>query len=91
LAKTGWVRIKAVGTDIDFTIDAAGGTLVKDASGSGTTVGWTLMNGQTEDYYIALTPNAAGVPVGTVTAIGLAAGNLVITRAGKDRVQMASG
>jgi hypothetical protein len=82
LAKTGWIRVKAVGADVDFAIDAAGGTLVKDATGSGTTVGWTLTNGQAEDYYVALVGAA-----GSVTAIGSAAGFLIITRAGKDRVQ----
>jgi len=82
LAKTGWVRIKAIGADVDFAIDTTGGTLVKDATGSGTTVGGTLANGQTEDFYIAL-PGAAGV----VTTIASANGFLLIYRAGKDRVQ----
>ena len=84
LAKTGWVRIKAVGGDIDFTIDETGGALVKDAAGFGTTVGYTLQNGQSEDFYIALTGAA-----GKVTAIGSGNCNLVITRAGKERVNAA--
>ena len=83
LQKTGWVRCKAVGADVDFTIDSTGGTLVKDASGSGTTVGYTLAAGQTEDFWIA------GASV--VTTIGSASGNLIVSRAGKDRVQLASG
>ena len=83
LAKTGWVRVKAVGADVDFAIDTAGGTLVKDQTGSGTAVGWTLQAGQSEDYYIAL-QGAAGV----VTTIASAGGFLIITRAGKDRVQI---
>jgi len=84
LCKTGWVRIKAVGGDIDFTIGETGGTLVKDAAGSGTTVGYTLQNGQSEDFVIALT-GAAGV----ITAIGSGNCNLLISRAGKERVNAA--
>lgn len=84
LAKTGWIRCKAVGGDIDFTIDETGGVLVKDAAGFGTTVGYTLANGQSEDYYVALTG-----AVGKVTAIGSGNCNLVITRAGKERVNAA--
>lgn len=82
LAKTGWVRLKAVGGDIDFNIaEVTGGALVKDAAGAGATVGYTLANGQSEDFYIALT-GAAGV----VTAIGSGNCNLLISRAGKERV-----
>ncbi len=81
LAKTGWVRMKAVGGDVDFVIDETGGTLVKDAAGSGTTVGYTLANGQSEDFYIALSGAA-----GKVTAIGSGNCNLLIARAGKERV-----
>lgn len=84
LAKTGWVRIKAVGGDIDFTIDETGGVLVKDAAGSGTTVGYTLANGQVEDFYIAL----ASIP-GKITAIGSGNCNMVISRAGKERINAA--
>jgi hypothetical protein len=80
LAKSGWVRIKAIGADIDFTIDEVAGTLVKDATGSGTTVGWTLQAGQAEDFYVQL-QNA----VGFATTIASGAGFLLITRAGKDR------
>lgn len=84
LAKNGWVRIKAVGADVDFAIDAAGGTLVKDATGSGTTVGYTLQAGQAEDFFVALS-GATGV----VTTIASGAGFLLISRAGKERVNAA--
>jgi hypothetical protein len=80
LARNGWIRVKAIGVDIDFTIDEVAGTLVKDAAGSGTTVGHTLQAGQSEDYYVALTNSA-----GFVTAIASGAGFLLITRAGKER------
>jgi hypothetical protein len=81
LAKTGWVSVKAIGGNVDFTIDETGGTLVKDATGSGTTVGYTLQDGQERDFYIALTGAA-----GKLTAIGSAACFLLISRAGKERV-----
>lgn len=80
LAKTGWVRIKAIGADVDFTISEVAGTLVKDATGSGTTVGHTLQAGQAEDFFVALTGAA-----GYVTHIASGAGFLLITRAGKER------
>ena len=86
LAKTGWVSIKAVGGDVDFVISEVGGALVKDAAGSGTTVGYTLTNGQERDFFIALTPNANGIPAGFVTAIGSTNCNLLISRAGKQAI-----
>jgi hypothetical protein len=84
LAKNGWVRVKAVGVDIDFTIDEVAGTLVKDATGSGTTVGYTLLAGQSEDFFVALTGAA-----GFVTTIASGAGFLLISRAGKERINAA--
>ena len=82
LAKSGWVSVKAVGGAVDFVIAEAGGTLVKDAAGSGTTVGYTLTDGQERDFYVQLAGAA-----GFVTAIGSGSCNLLISRAGKERVQ----
>jgi hypothetical protein len=84
LAKTGWVSFKAVGGSIDFTVSEAGGVLVKDAAGSGTTVGYTLTDGQERDFWVALTGAA-----GFVTAIASANCNLLLTRAGKERINAA--
>ncbi len=89
LCKSGWVSIKAIGGAVDFVIAEAGGALVKDAAGSGTTVGYTLADGQERDFYIQLSAPASGVVAGFVTAIGSANCNLLITRAGKDRVNAA--
>lgn len=82
LASNGWLLLSAQGAAVDFTIDVAAGTLVKDATGSGTTVGYSLAAGESRRFYVAL-PGAAGF----VTAIASGAGFLVICRAGSGRVQ----
>lgn len=81
LAHQGWLSFKALGGSIDFTIGEASGTLVKDAVGIGSTVGYTLADGQERDFYVALAGAA-----GFVTAIGSGNCNLLITRAGVARI-----
>jgi len=50
---SGWVRIQAVGADVDYQLGGASVTqVVKDQTGSGNDVGDTLGSGQSEQVYI---------------------------------------
>ncbi len=50
---SGWVEVKAMGTEIDFQFGGAAVTVpIKDATGSDATVGHSLAAGQSDHVYI---------------------------------------
>ncbi len=82
LAGSGWLRVTAVGADVDLLFGTASEpAIVKNQTGGGNGVGHTLIAGQSQDFY---NPGSA---YSSVIAIASAAGFLVITRAGRDRTK----
>lgn len=80
LVGMGWLRIKAVGADVDFILGTSGApAIVKDQAGSSAGVGYTLQAGQAEDFF---NPGAYT----HISWDASAAGFLVITRSSRERV-----
>ncbi len=79
LRGAGWIRVKAVGADVDFLFGTSGDTqLSKDATSD--PQGWTLVAGQFEDYY-----NPGGYD--TINWDASASGFLVLSRAGRELIR----
>lgn len=80
LVGMGWLRVKAVGADVDFIFGTSGApAIVKDQVGSSSGVGYTLQAGQAEDFFLP----------GAYTHISWDAsgsGFIVLTRSSRDRV-----
>jgi hypothetical protein len=73
----GKVRVKAVGAEVQFYFGGGSDSVVQDATGAGDTVGYTLLAGESEDFYIGSQTHIVWDASG--------AGFIVLLRAGKER------
>lgn len=48
----GWVRVRARGANVQFFFTTASGDSVTLDAATGANCGWSLQNGQAEDYYL---------------------------------------
>lgn len=77
LVGNGKIRVKAVGAEVQFYFGGGLDTVTQDATGSGDTVGWSLLAGECEDFYITSETHIVWDASG--------AGFLVLMRAGRER------
>lgn len=76
----GWVRVKAVGAEVQLQFGNGSVDTPTMNSTSGNTQGWSLLDGEAEDFYLA-----GATKDSHVAWVASGAGYLVIMRAGRER------
>ncbi|HEY3499984.1 MAG TPA: hypothetical protein VGK73_35085 [Polyangiaceae bacterium] len=78
ISGTGKIRVVAVAAEVQIQFGDSNVVLVKDQTGSGTDVGWSIAAGDWQDFYLSNQTHFA--------VCGSGAGFVVLMRAGRERM-----